>query len=133
MLYNNTDIATAPHHITTLRVLLLPTVLHDVHVLQIAAMSYEICMDMLPPLIEEHLAAAGSFEINKTLPILGGDAESLTRRGNIPLTQVVPQHLLPHDGMALQPMAFLCNQPRCSATLSFAPSASIALPTPHCH
>lgn len=72
-------------------------------------MSYDVCMDMLPPLIEEHLAAAGAFEANKLLPICGGDAASLARRNATALADIMPLHLQPSNGAHLA--AMLTSQP----------------------
>lgn len=67
-------------------------------------MSFDVCMDMLPPLIKEHLEAVGDFNTNKPLPIYGGDAASLARRGDFPLADVLPRHLLPQDGATPPPL-----------------------------
>lgn len=76
--------------------------------MQLAAISYDECQTALDQLIDAHHEEHGGFAANKLLPIIGGDAASLSRRGNFTLQDVIPEHLIPAEGLCYtQPFSAL--------------------------
>lgn len=68
--------------------------------------TYDDCMTEIRPLVDDNTKAFGGFDEARTLPIIGGDAESLAvdLPANSPLSAVIPSHLRPGVGTPLRPL-----------------------------